>query len=196
MKVSHCLLVDDRTGGLAISSSILFSKGIISHPVERDVTVKAVFQGLDKLKSAEKLLPDVPAIVLGGEGFIGSELVRGGGKKFHSFDVGLGKSFSVLFERLRDRPIIVLNVTKKGALASYIPYLWPEAVLVNEVYPEPTEKELQRLKETGATCYHIVGPRGKAWPGFQRGYAGGIPFCTSFWPEDGGRGYEVLVKKL
>ena len=163
--------------------------------MERDVTVKAVFQALDKIKSAEKLPAHVPVIVLGGDGFIGSELVKAGGEKFHSYDVGLEESFFVFFEKLRDKPVILLNVTKKEALSSYIPHLWPEAVLVNEVYPEPTEKEVASIKAIGACCYHIVGVKGRAWPGFPRGYAGGIPCCASFWPQNG-RGYEVVVKRL
>jgi len=79
--------------------------------------------------------------------------------------------------------------------ARYIPFLWPEVVVVNEVYPEPSEKEVADIKAKGAVCYHIVGAKGRAWPGFPRGYAGGIPCCASFWPENG-KGYEVILKKM
>lgn len=193
-RVRKVIGADQKTFA-SVLPGILFSKGIITNPVERDVTVKAILQALDKIKSVEKLPQDVPVIVLGGEGFIGSALRKAGNGNFSSLDVGEEEHFLAFSEKLKGKPLILLNVTKKGALSFYTPYLWSEVVVVNEVYPEPSEKELTDIKAMGAICYHIVGVRGKAWPGFPRGYAGGIPCCASFWPEDG-RGYEVLIKKM
>jgi hypothetical protein len=192
------LLGADQKTFAGILPGIFFSKGIVANPIERDVTVKAVIQALGKIRANEGLPLDVTVIVLGGEGFIGSTLRKVGNSiygNFYSLDMGEEEHFLALTEKLRGKPIILLNVTKKGALSFYTPYLWPEVVVVNEVYPEPNDKELADIKARGATCYHIIGTKGKAWPGFPRGYAGGIPCCASFWPQDG-RGYDVLIKKL
>jgi hypothetical protein len=185
----------DQKTFAGILPGIFFSKRIVTNPVEREVTVKAVLQALGKIKSAENLPVDMPNIVLGGEGFIGSALRGAGNDNFFSLDIGEEERFLALSEKLKGKPVILLNITRKGALHSYIPYLWPEVVVVNEVYPEPSEKELAEIEARGAVCYHIIGVKGKAWPGFPRGYAGGIPCCASFWPQDG-RGYDVLIKKM
>lgn len=177
-----------------ILSGILFSKKIVTNPVEREVTVKAILQALEKIETAENLSVETPVIVLGGEGFIGSALRKAGNNNFFSFDVGEEKRFFALSKKLRGKSVILLNITRKGALGDYIPFLWPGVVVVNDVYPEPSEKELADIKARGAICYHIIGVRGKAWPGFPQSYAGGIPCCASFWPENGQ--YDVLIKKL
>ena len=94
------------------------------------------------------------------------------------------------------RPTILLNVSRKGALARYIPHLWPEAVVLNEVYPEPDRSEVAAIQEKGARCYHISGVEARAWPPFPRAYQGGIPCCASFLPGEGEGEYRVLVTKL
>jgi hypothetical protein len=189
------LLGADQKTFAGILPGTLFSKGIVTNPAEREVTAKAVLQALGKIKSTENLSVDTPIIVLGGEGFIGSALREAGNGNLFSFDKGEEQRFIAFSENLKGKPTILLNITRKNVLLSYVPYLWPEVVVVNEVYPEPNEKELADIKARGAICYHVVGVKGKAWPGFPRGYAGGIPCCASFWPE-GGRGYDVLIKKL
>jgi hypothetical protein len=89
--------------------------------------------------------------------------------------------------------MIVLNLTKKGAISEYIPYLWPGV----EVYPELGKLEVAAMKKKGACCYHIAGVKGRAWPAFPRGYQGGIPCCASFLPEKEGDGsFEVIVRKM
>lgn len=195
-RIRKILGADQKTFA-GILPGVLSSKGVIRNSPEREVTVKAVLQALARIRSDENLPQNTPVIILGGEGFIGSALRKAGNGNFHTFDLGLGKEshFFDFFEKLRGKPTILLNITKKGALSSYISYLWPEIIVVNEVYPEPSGKELSEIKALGSKCYHIIGVKGKAWPGFPRGYAGGIPCCASFWPENG-EGYEVLVKKM
>ena len=161
------------------------------------MTVKAVLQALSKVKSAEGLPQDVPVIVLGGEGFIGSALRMSGNGNFYSFDALEEKRFLAFSEKMKGEPAVLLNITKKGALGSYTPYIWPGVVVLNEVYPEPNGKEVAEIKTMGASCYQIIGVKGKAWPKFPRGYEGGIPCCASFLPDGNKEGaYDVLIKKL
>ena len=174
--------------------SLLSAKEIIHNSVERQVTVKAVLLAIKQVREKEQLHEETPVIVLGGLGFIGSEF--NGMAGYYPIDIGLN-GFAELANKFDGKPTIVLNLTKRGVLSEYIPYFWPQIVVINEVYPEPSESELRDIKEKGALCYHIIGVKGNAWPAFPHGYEGGIPCCASFWPEKEEDGeYEVIVKKM
>lgn len=96
--------------------------------------------------------------------------------------------------RVTQRPFSGINLSRKGALRDYAPWLWPEAVVLNEVYPEPGREELRLTGEVGSQCWHIVGVQGMAWPPFPRAYRGGIPCCASWLPTDDCKGeLEVII---
>jgi hypothetical protein len=118
-------------------------------------------------------------------------------KKFHYVDLADQEKFLHFKQRYQDLPVIVLNLTKKGALAEYIPHFWTGVVFINEVYPEPSRAEVEVMRSKGVICYHIAGIKAKAWPAFPRGYQGGIPCCASFLPEKEGDGlFEVIVREM
>jgi hypothetical protein len=135
---------------------------------------------------------------LGGSGFIGTGLSENNGnKKFHYVDLADQEKFLHFKQLYQDLPVIVLNLTKKGALAEYIPHFWIGVVFINEVYPEPSRAEVEVMRSKGVICYHIAGIKAKAWPAFPRGYQGGIPCCASFLPEKEGDGlFEVIVREM
>lgn len=175
-----------------ILPGLFFSRGIIEESPEREVTVSAVTLAIRKIQELEKIV--IPKIcILGGNGFIGSDLRQKIGESF-SFDIEDEIAFQEFAKENREEQVILINLTKKGVLKKYIPYLWEKVVVLNEVYPEPSKEEIEKMKKKRISCYHIVGARGGAWPAFPRGYAGGIPCCASFWPDKGE--YEVVVKKL
>jgi hypothetical protein len=39
--------------------------------------------------------------------------------------------------------------------------------------------ERQLIKKAGASCYHIAGVQGRAWPSFPDSYRGAVPCCAS-----------------
>ena len=194
------LLGADQKTFAGILPSLLVSRGIIQaeESVERKTTVAAVQQAIERVERLEQMARDTPVIVIGGSGFIGSGLLEANkGNNFYPLDLGGKETFSDLVMKFSGRPVIVLNLTKKGALAEYVKYFWPGVVVVNEVYPEPSKSEVAVIKDKGACCYHIAGVKGRAWPAFPRGYQGGIPCCASFLPEKEGDGsFEVIVRKM
>lgn len=183
-----------------ILPGLLGARGIVDNPVESLITAKVVLQALRITREQENLKEDTDIVILGGNGFVGRLVVKaladtGYRGAIHSVDVGNCHEFKTLSDRLRGKSTILLNATKRGALGEYIPLLWPEVVVLNEVYPEPSRDELNLLNGIGIRCYHIVGMQGKSWPAFPRGYAGGIPCCASFLPEAGEKDYRVIIER-
>jgi hypothetical protein len=154
---------------------------------QRYLTARAVLQALDQVMAKNGLGPEVPILVLGGRGYIASEVLRlCRDRKVRSIDVAELEEFRRFVDECRGQPAVVVNLTKSGALLEYARELWPGVIVLNEVYPEPSTAELAELEARGASCYHIVGVEGRAWPPFPRAYRGGIPCCASlpFSPDD------------
>jgi len=163
---------------------------------QRHLTARAVLQALDDIVTLHRLPSDVPVLVLGGRGYIASEVLRlCGGRNVSSIDVGELDAFRRFAAAHGGRPAVVVNLTKSGALSDYASALWPGVIVLNEVYPEPSATEIAAVEERGAACYHIVGVEGEAWPPFPRAYRGGVPCCASlpFSPHDP---IPVLISRL
>jgi hypothetical protein len=139
---------------------------------------------------------NVPILVLGGRGYIASEVLRlCQDRRVRSIDVAELEEFHRFVDECRGQPAVAVNLTKSGALLEYAQQLWPGVIVLNEVYPEPSYAEIVELEGRGSSCHHIVGVEGRAWPPFPRAYRGGIPCCASlpFSPDDP---IPVLVARL
>lgn len=165
---------------------------------ENHITVAAVVKALYRLIQEKGLAPETPLVVLGARGFVGQELIlalHDYPGRVYAIDQHNREEFSNFAELLQGTPAIVVNLTKKAALKEYAGLFWPEAVVLNEVYPEPGKDELRLIAETGAECWHLVGVKGTAWPSFPRAYRGGIPCCASWLPTAESQMYEVIIER-
>lgn len=163
---------------------------------QRHLTARAVLRALDEVMARHGLSEDVQILVLGGRGYIASEVLRlCAGRKTSSVDAGDFEEFCRFTNDYNGSPIVVINLTKSGALSEYASKFWPGVIVLNEVYPEPSSAEITTLEERGAKCYHIMGVAGDAWPPFPKAYRGAIPCCASlpFSPDDP---IPVLVSRL
>jgi hypothetical protein len=175
-----------------ILPGVLFMKRMVRETPEADVTAEAVKQVIEKVKLLEKLGDDTPIIVLGGRGFIGRRVMASLPKDVaHSVDI-VENDQNSWPSHLRGKPVLLVNISSKSVLSQYIPLLWPEVVIVNEVYPEPTLKLARQLKALGCRCYHVVGVKAGALPSFPGGYQGGIPCCAAWQSKD----MEALFKRI
>lgn len=178
-----------------ILPGILLLRRFIRYSVEAEVTVKIVALAERKVEELQNY-KSVPLIILGGKGFIGRKLVKkliSKGRNIYCVDMnGQFVNMEDWPSHLRGKRAIMINVTRKAVLSRYLPLFWPELILLNEVYPEPSKKELNVLKRIGSPCYHVVGVRAKALPRFPGVYAGGIPCCAA-WPSEK---LEVIIKQL
>lgn len=152
-----------------------------SHVVrQRYLTARAVLAALDKVIELHALGPAVEVLVLGGRGYIAGEVLRlAAGRSVTAVDIGEFARFEAFVAARRGLPLIVVNLSRSGALADYLGHFWPGVIVLNEVYPEPSREELDRLSRNGVTCHHIAGVPGSSWPPFPRAYRGGIPCCAA-----------------
>ncbi len=175
--------------GLFIAKRIM--KGESSY--ENRNTVRVVLKAVEEIVILENLPHDCPVIVLGGRGFIGEkiiEILEADKREAYSVDL---KDKTPIPSHLRGKPVIVLNTTKTGALTEYIPRFWKEAVIINEVYPEPSAIECELMNKKGIRCYHISGVKAYALPRFMKAYKGGIPCCAAYLPDNN---FQTIVTRL
>ena len=189
----------DRKSFAGILPSVLATRlDLKANLTENHITVAAVLKALSGLTLEKGLAPDTPLVVLGSRGFVGQELIlslHDYPGRVYAIDQHNREEFSRVAQLLQGMPAIVVNLTKKAALKEYAGLLWPEAVVLNEVYPEPGKDELRLIADAGAECWHLVGVKGSAWPSFPRAYRGGIPCCASWLPTLEGELYEVIIER-
>jgi hypothetical protein len=174
------LLQAERKSFAGILPGILFRTRLIKEMPEADVTVEIVCKAIEGVKAIEGLSDDVPIIVLGGRGFVGQKVMKSLPAEFvWSVDTASGGK-DVWPAQLKGHPALVVNISRRSALDEYVRLLWPQAVVVNEVYPEPSAETIAQLQRVGCRCYHIVGAKAGALPSFPGGYQGGIPCCAAW----------------
>ncbi|OGZ79105.1 MAG: hypothetical protein A2528_01250 [Candidatus Staskawiczbacteria bacterium RIFOXYD2_FULL_37_9] len=176
-----------------ILPGVLLANRMVRKTPEADVTVEVVCQAIGKVKSLEGLGDDTPIIVLGGRGFIGRRVVSSLPKNTaYCVDIAGNNGQYAWPSHLQGRPVLLVNISLNSALGQYVHLLWPEVVILNEVYPEPSQELVERLEAVGSRCWHVAGVKAGALPSFPGGYQGGIPCCAA-WQSDE---MEVLLKKI
>ncbi len=176
-----------------IVPGVLCSRRIIREAPEADLTAQAVRQAIDSVKAEESLGDEVPIIVLGGRGFIGRRVVKLlETSNVFSIDSSDGQGSKDWPDHLHGRRVIVINITLNNALKDYLDVIWPGTVVINEVYPEPNSAILERLKNNGCSCYHVVGVGANSIPSFPAAYHGAIPCCAA-WPSPE---MKVVVRRI
>ena len=176
-----------------IIPGMLSKFGLITKSPEAEVTVEAVAKAEKDLREKLEWSQDTPLIILGGKGFIGSRLIKKlQDREIYSVDCEDGVDYANWPYHLQGKKAILINITKKYALTSYLHMFWPELVLLNETYPEPSRKELEILFNIGCKVYHISGVKAKAYPTFPRAYSGCIPCCAAWKSQC----MEVIIKEF
>lgn len=176
-----------------ILPGILYAKRIIQEAPEADLTATAVVQAIESIMTKESLKAETPIIILGGKGFIGRRVIKLLDKsEVYGIDLPIGHKQDSWPDHLRDKRVIVVNITLNNAFKDYLDVIWPGTVVINEVYPEPTPDILERLRDKNCSCYHVVGVSAFALPSFPEAYHGAIPCCAA-WPSPQ---LEVVVRKI
>jgi len=164
-----------------ILPGVLNTHRIVKGSVEAQVTVEAIVRAEEALRACLSLGDDTPVLLLGANGFIGRRVAR---KMVHRKLYPVDPTLQTLHNDgqwrsdLNRRSAIVLNLATPEALRMVAMDLWPEAVVLNEVYPEPDETTRSALRAAGCSVYHITGLRALSIPPFPKVYRGGIPCCA------------------
>lgn len=154
---------------------LLARHGLRNESPEAEVTVRAVVEAEAKLRDALSLAPDIPIVVLGGRGFVGSKVVRSfAGRSVFVVD----RDTSGLPKHLKGTKTILVNLSRNDVLDKYVSELWRGVVILNEVYPPPRRTTRENLASAGVPVWHLVGLQAKSFPPFPAAYNGGIPCCA------------------
>lgn len=177
-----------------ILPGVLFFNQIIRDTIEADVTVDAVLKAEKQVRDELHYPEETPLIILGGKGFIGRRVVKKlNHREVYCVDLNHREiDLSLWPSHLEKRQSILVNLTKRSALTHYLELFWPQLVLLNETYPEPTEIEISSLTKIGSPVFHVVGVAAFSVPPFPKAYKGGIPCCAARISEK----MKVLVKRL
>ena len=185
--VNYAAKVKSLVGAQQISFSgilpgVLNEQRIIRGSVEAKVTVEAVLRAEAALRTTLNLSDSTPLVVLGGSGFIGRRVCRRIADERLTIEDPANTSPPAKkiewFKMYKGKRIILLNLANENALNQFTPHLWPEIVILNEVYPEPSIFTINKIKNIGCSLYHIVGLKGVSFPKFPKAYKGGIPCCA------------------
>lgn len=164
-----------------ILPGVLNAHRIVKGSVEAQVTVEAIVRAEKALRVFLGMEDATPVILLGANGFIGRRVARQlSQRKLYPVDPTLQPQETDGHWRrdLHGLPVIVLNLATPEALRTVAGDLWPEAVILNEVYPEPDEATCATLRAVGCSVYHITGLQALSIPPFPKVYRGGIPCCA------------------
>lgn len=132
----------------------------------------------------------LPIVLLGGRGSVGRAVATELGRRGRTcFIVDLNDRWP---EHLRGERILLVDVSKRGALERRAPQLWEGVVVLNEAYPEPDASTVAALRARGIAVHHVCGVEATSLPPFPGAYAGGVPCCAA--RED--PGLRTVVKTL
>lgn len=126
-----------------------------------------------------------PILLFGGAGRIGAALRIALGADhgaLHVIDPAEGKASAGLADlcvTLGGGPALLIDVSRRGALAASADRLWPGCVVLNETFPRPNRALVARLAERDVEVWHLSGLAGRAWPELPHGYEGAVPCCAA-----------------
>jgi hypothetical protein len=162
--------------------------GVQREPIEIGWTAHWVVEALSKLSERMKYSGDVPVVIIGSAGFLGSKVVdvlknKNGNQRLvleidpHHPDPSCRNAEAL--KRLSGQDVIFLNISRRHVIDEYIDHLWSGVAILNEVYPECSDEVLQQLKSKGVRYFHLQGVRAWSIPRFPGAYAGAIPCCAA-----------------
>jgi hypothetical protein len=88
--------------------------------------------------------------------------------------------------------ILLVDVSRQGAIKRYVDRMSEGTVVLNEVFPEPTSELLTEFRNKNIAVYHIAGVRAAVYPSLPLGYRNALPCCAIHSADIG----EPLVRRI
>jgi len=158
--------------------------GVLREEAERSVrtTARLALRAAETTATANSLASNAPLVVLGGRGAVGAHVVEAAGRlgrRVVVWDVRDQKEH----ERLHpDTPVVLLDVSRPGALDSIAERLPRGSVILSDVYPEPSPATVRRLEQIGLRVHHLAGVRATMMPSLPGAYGEVVPCCAAIDP--------------
>lgn len=83
------------------------------------------------------------------------------------------------------KSILMVDVSRRGAIAHYIDSLPEGSTILNEVFPEPDPIVIQSVRARKLQAFHICGVEAAVYPRLPLGYKNALPCCAIHAPEIG-----------
>lgn len=186
-----------------ILPGILQQRSLRSSVREREQTATIVEMAIYTTLAEVGFDTHHPIILLGGAGYIGAVVHKRLQQNcvnpvivIDSRNGGHHAQLAAQLENFRGQQVLLVNIARNNALELFLDQLWPQLVILNEVFPEAARSTRAQLAQRGIDYYHLAGIRGFAIPRFAGPYANAIPCCgLALDNAEQARG-RLLIKKL
>jgi hypothetical protein len=150
----------------------------------RPIVIRALIAAIAELSETRLAGFPPPIILFGGAGRIGRALRQAPEMARATLYVvdpaeGASASLSDLRHKLGGGPVLLVDLSRKGALAASADQLWPGSVVLNETFPRPSRALVARLAARGVEVWHLSGLAGRVWPELPHGYEDAVPCCAA-----------------
>ena len=150
----------------------------------RPLVIRALTEAIATISATRFAGSRPPVILFGGAGRIGRALRQApdmANSVVHVVDPadGASASLSDLRRELAAGPVLLVDLSRKGALAASADQLWPGCVVLNETFPRPSRALVARLAGRGVEVWHLSGLAGRVWPELPHGYEDAVPCCAA-----------------
>jgi hypothetical protein len=182
--------IKNRTGAQYISlagilPSVLHQRNLYHSDNERNQIAEIVEQAIYETVAMAGLQGHDPVILLGGAGYIGTavyaRLQQNCRHPLVSIDTKTTRDHAQMVRQLalyNNQPVLLVNVARNKVLDLFLPQMWSQLVILNEVFPAADRSLRTKLAAKGVAYYHLAGVRGFALPKFAGPYTGAIPCCA------------------
>jgi len=180
--------------------STMGSRNLRHSTDEREQTAAIVEQAVYSTLAEIGFGDSEPVILLGGAGYIGSALYerlrQNCANPLAVIDPNQGDNPAEQLLDYRGQSAMLVNVAHNRALEQLEQLLWPELVILNEVFPEASRSLRETLRRRGIAYFHLAGIRGFALPRFARAYANAIPCCALALENAEQARHRLIIKRL
>ena len=155
------------------------------------VVVESVYQMLEKENIDKK---DAFCYILGGKGFIGTEVAKIIEEKgdFPYLIVEKDDEYTLNENISHNKDYrVIVNISRKGVFETYSESMDDKCLLLNEVFPPPRIKGLP-LK----AAYHLKGIKAKVIPSMPYDYSNVMPCCSLVVDPKKESNFDVVIKKI
>lgn len=145
-----------------------------------DRTGEVVAAAIRNVQSLHFKNIDHDVVLLGGSGRVGRQVhtvLAKAGINAMIIDPA-ANSASAKLRDLHKRPALIVDVSRRGALEACLVEIPHNAVVLNEVFPEPLDSARKALKAKGSILYHLAGVAAGVYPSLPLGYGNAVPCCA------------------